>query len=187
MVKVRVNPSEADSPTAQEAKDAICDLIAAAGGVFYGKVRLHKAFYFAHLFYWRDGEGVLTSHPVVRLPQGPFIDDGERLISELRRDGMLTIGSVPVGPYQETVYKLATERSVETDTPRGRAIRQAVDLVVNRSAVELSDLTHEYSLSWQQTENGREMDIYIDLLDDEHLAQIRREIATLRQSQESDV
>jgi hypothetical protein len=102
----------------------------------------------------------------------------------LKSEGVLTVGSVPIGPYQETVYKLTSDRPVEMDTPRGRAIRQAVDLVINRSAVELSELTHEYSLSWQQTENGREMDIYIDLVDEDHLAQIKREIADFRQSQE---
>jgi hypothetical protein len=184
MARVRVDLPSVRTPSAQEAKDAICDLIAAAGGVFHGKVRLHKAFYFAHLFYWRDEAGVLTSHPVVRLPQGPFIDDGEHLIQELRRDGILTVGSAPVGPYQETVYRLTAERIVDTETPRWRAIRQAVDFVANRSAIELSELTHEHSLSWQQTENGKEMDIYLDVLDEDQLSAIREQIAEVRRSQE---
>lgn len=173
------------NPSAQDAKETICDLIAVAGGVLNGKVRLHKAFYFAHLFYWRDGEGVLTDHPIVRLPQGPFIDDGERLISELARDGVLTIGSAPVGPFQETVYRLETQRAVDPATPRGRAIREAIELVSSRSAAELSELTHEHSVSWQNTENGREMDIYLDLLSEEALDQMRREIAELREHEES--
>lgn len=180
MVKVPGLAGVVASGSEQDAKETICDLIAAAGGVLFGKVRLHKAFYFAHLFYFRDGVGVLTDHPIVRLPQGPFIDNGERLIDELRRDGVLTIGSAPVGPYQETVYKLVPPRTIDPDTPRGRAILQAVELVVNRSAVELSELTHEYSVSWQNTENGREMDIYLDLLSDDSLSEMRREIAEIR-------
>lgn len=174
----------AGNRSAQEAKDTICDLIAAADGVMRGKVRLHKAFYFAHLFHWRDAEGVLTAHPIVRAPQGPFIDDAERLIEELRRDEVLSISTAPVGPFQETVYRLEEPRTVDPGTPRGRAIHQAVELVLNRSAVELSELTHEHSVSWQTTENGREMDIYLDLLSDEQLSEMRREIAEVRAGQE---
>ena len=173
------------APAWGDAKETICDLIAAAGGVLHGKVRLHKAFYFAHLFYFRDGEGLLTDHPIVRLPQGPFIDDGERLLDELRAEGVIVTGAAPVGPYQETVYKLVPSRSVDASTARGRAILQAVELVANRSAVELSELTHEHSVSWQTTENGREMDIYLDLLPDETLADMRRDIARIREGEEA--
>lgn len=167
-----------------EAKEAILDLIAAAGGVFHGKVRLHKAFYFAHLFYWRDGAGVLTSHPIVRAPQGPFIDDAERLLQELQGDGEIVMSTAPVGPFEETVYHLHAARTVGRDTPRGRAIYQAVDFVVNRSAAELSDITHEHSITWQTTENGREMDIYLDLLSSDARAKMRSEIAELRAREE---
>jgi hypothetical protein len=168
-----------------EAKETICDLIAAAGGVFNGKVRLHKAFYYAHLFYWREGDGVLTAHPIVRAPQGPFIDEAERLIDELVGEGALAVGTAPVGPFQETVYHLQAGRDVDPASPRGRAIRQAVDFVVNRSAAELSDLTHEHSVSWQSTENGREMDIYLDVLPAETLAEMRREIDAVRAREEA--
>ncbi len=170
--------------TRDEAKNAILDLIAAAGGVFHGKVRLHKAFYFAHLFYWRDGTGVLTAHPIVRAPQGPFIDDAERLLDELQRDGFLAMSTAPVGPFEETVYHLSQPRTIARDTPRGRAIFQAVDFVVNRSAAELSDLTHEHSITWQTTENGREMDIYLDLVPSDDLARMRSQIAELRAREE---
>ncbi|HET7229521.1 MAG TPA: hypothetical protein VFJ16_05930 [Longimicrobium sp.] len=180
MVNGRAPSGSYAAASAREAKETICDLIAAAGGVLHGKVRLHKAFYFAHLFYFGDGKGILTDHPIVRLPQGPFIDHGERLIDELRREGVLTIASAPVGPFQETVYKLEAPRAVDPETARGRAILRAVELVANRSAAELSELTHEHSISWQNTENGREMDIYLDLLSDDVLATMRREIAELR-------
>ncbi len=63
----------------EQAKTLICDIIAAAGGKLVGKVRLHTAFYYAHLYYWQRGTGVLTSYPVVRLPFGPAIDDGPGL------------------------------------------------------------------------------------------------------------
>jgi len=182
MVATPQSATSASIPSAQEAKDAICDLIAAAGGVFRGKVRLHKAFYFDHLFYWREGEGVLTDHPVVRAPQGPFIDHAEWLLRELKDDGIISIGSAPVGPFQETVYRLEAPRSIDMNSARGRAIRQAVELVDNRTAVELSELTHQYSVSWQTTDNGREMDIYLDLLAEDEIARMQQEIAEFRRS-----
>jgi hypothetical protein len=123
---------------------------------------------------------VLTDHPVVRAPQGPFIDNAEWLLRELIRDGILVTSSAPVGPFQETVYRLTVPRTVDPNSPRGRAIRQAVELVDNRSAVELSELTHQYSVSWRNTENGREMDIYLDLLSEEEIARMRSEIAEFR-------
>jgi len=163
-----------------EAKETILDLIAAAGGVLHGKVRLHKAFYAAHLYYWKDGEGVLTTHPIVRLPHGPFIDDAERLLGELVSDGEITVDFAPAGPFQESVYRLESKRPVERHTARGRAIYQAVDFVLSRSASELSDLTHEHSISWQTTENGREQDIYLDVLPAEELAEMRQLIQEAR-------
>jgi uncharacterized phage-associated protein len=179
-----MNTKDRRAISAGEAKEAILDIIAAAGGVFHGKVRLHKAFYFAHLYYWRDGEGVLTSHPIVRAPQGPFIDEAERILQELQHEGALAVTTAPVGPFEETVYHLQAPRSLSRDSARGRAIYQAVDFVVNRSAAELSDITHEHSITWQTTENGREMDIYLDIVPSESLARMRREIAKVRGREE---
>lgn len=181
------NSDDARIASRNEAKDAILDLIAAAGGVFNGKVRLHKAFYFAHLFHWRDAAGVLTAHPIVRAPQGPFIDGAEGLLAELEQEGVLAIGAAPVGPFLESIYHLQVSRTVDRATPRGRAIYQAVDFVLNRSAAELSDLTHEHSVSWQTTDNGREMDIYLDVLPPDELAAMRREIGELREREARSV
>lgn len=155
-----------------EAKSVICDLIAAAGGVFCGTVRLNKAFYFAHLYYWRDDGNVLTDYPIVRLPKGPCIDDYEVLLEELAAEGQITISTRPLGPYTETVYRLAEDRTLESDGPRAAAILRAVEFVESHSALELSDITHEYSRSWQETPNGKEMDIYADLLSDREIWEI---------------
>ena len=50
----------------EQAKTLICDIIAAAGGKLVGRVRFHKAFCYAHRYYWQRGTGVLTSYPVDR-------------------------------------------------------------------------------------------------------------------------
>jgi hypothetical protein len=129
----------------EEAKQLICEIVAAAGGKLVGKVRLHKAFYYAHLYYWQRGAGVLTSHPVVRLPFGPAIDDGANIVAQLVEEGQLRVTQQPNGPYKDSVFE---------------------ELVKSKTAVELSEETHLFSRSWQDSQNGEELDIYVDLLDD---------------------
>jgi hypothetical protein len=41
-----------------QAKQLICDIVAAAGGKLVGKVRLHKVFYYSHVYSrsWQEGK-----------------------------------------------------------------------------------------------------------------------------------
>lgn len=163
------------------AKEVICELIAAAGGALRGKVRLNKAFYFAHLYYWRDANGVLTEYPIVRLPLGPCIDDANDLLKELVHEERLSISSVPIGPFEENVYRLLdTTLSFDSSTPRGRAISEAIEFVEGKTAAELSEITHEHSPSWRSTPNGQEMSIYLDLVDEDELRTIRKKLESVR-------
>src|SRR5581483_9784151 len=73
------------------ARDVVLEIIRSADGEWVGKTRLHKAFYFAHLYYAAERPRLLTSHAIARLPQGPGIQGGDELISELIRDGLLTV------------------------------------------------------------------------------------------------
>lgn len=166
--------------SAESAKAVICELLAAAGGTLSGKVRLNKAFYFAHLYYWRDAAGVLTDYPIVRMPFGPGINAGSDLLGELEEAGVLEITTQPNGPYQEYVYRLLRDVHLEPDTPRTEAIREAITLVKGRTAVELSELTHDYSRSWQTTPDGTEMDIYADLLSDEEFEAARAAVQRIK-------
>ena len=53
-----------------------------------------------------------------------------------------------------------------TNSLRYQAIEDAVELVKSKTAVELSEETHVFSRSWHESQNGEELDIYVDLLDD---------------------
>ncbi len=171
-------------PSGEAAKDVICELIAASGGVLRGKLRLNKAFYFAHLFYWQEADDVLTDYPVVRLPNGPAVDDLDTLLLELAADNRIVVARAWNGPYRENVYHYAGSPATEdAQTPRTRAIRQAVDLVEGHTAAELSEMTHEHSWSWQNTSNGSELNIYLDVLSDEQRAEIARGIEEMRSAQ----
>lgn len=159
---------------ANQAKQLIRDIVGVAGGELAGKVRLHKAFYMAHLFFWKEQEGLLTDYPIVRLPNGPGIDHGDDLIEELEQEGVLELGTRKVGPYSETVFRLVASIEIEPNNPRYDAIRKAVDWVKRKTATKLSEETHVWSRSWRNGVDGEELDIYLDLLTDERYEQIRR-------------
>jgi hypothetical protein len=155
------------------AKRLILEILAAAGGRLRGKVRLHKAFYLAHLYYWRHRRGALTDYPVVRLPFGPGIEDAPSLILELEAEGGVSLGTRVTGPYTEAVFNLLVPIKVDKKTPRYAAIKQAVDYVKKRTAVQLSEETHVFSRSWQEAGNGDELNIYLDLLTDEEYERVK--------------
>src|SRR5712691_3651317 len=94
------------------AQDLILEILRSAEGELTGKTRLHKAFYFAHLYYAGKKPGLLTSHPIARMPNGPGIHEGDELISEMVRNGLVIVEPIHEGPYPECRYRLtAPDRS----------------------------------------------------------------------------
>lgn len=156
------------------AKTLILEILAAAGGRLTGKVRLHKAFYIAHLYYWRDQKGALTDYPVVRLPFGPGIDDAPALVNELQDEGAIEIKTRSSDLYPETVFKLLAELKLDRKSARFAAIKHAVSYVKKRSAVQLSEETHVFSRTWQEASDGDELNIYLDLLTDEQYQRVKQ-------------
>lgn len=155
----------------EQAKDVICQILAAAGGELKKKTALYKAFYYAHLYYWQEYEGTLTDYPIVRMPSGPGIDNGGGLLQELEAEGRICSEFYPVGPFIEHAFVLTQPYMVDPSDPRYRAVEKAVDFVKEKSSTELSQITHDYSRSWLQSMDGEELNIYIDLLgDDEYIA-----------------
>jgi hypothetical protein len=65
---------------------------------------------------------------------------------------------------------------VDLSNPRYRAVEKAVKWVEGKTAPELSRETHDYSRSWQMGSDGDELNIYVDLMDDEEYASMRRRI-----------
>ncbi len=161
----------------EQAKEVICLILAAAGGELKKKVALYKAFYYAHLYYWRESEGTLTDYPIVRMPQGPGIDDAKNLLEELETEGRIRICKEQYGPYHEYAYALKQPYTIDPNDARYRAIEKAVEFVKDRSTAELSQITHDYSRSWQQAANGEELNIYIDLLEEEEYAALRQRLS----------
>ena len=152
-----------------------------SGDEITGKIRLFKAFYFTHLFFACDFPGLLTEWPIVRMPHGPGIEDFDQLIDRLVKHGALETADVKVGPYPSTRYR-ATGQAPPYDplSPDAlSAIRTAIEFVANKTGAQLSDLTHEFSISWMEANDGEELSIYKDLQDTEEHAELKAAVDEL--------
>jgi hypothetical protein len=164
------------------AKQVLVELIRAAGGEWTGKTKLYKAYYLAHLYYAETEPGYLTNWPVVKMPYGPGIECGDELLNELVLCGVLVRQHTLVGPYTATAYRLTGKA-----LPGGalsqqavRAIELAVNFVKEKGAAELSDLTHEFSRSWNSAQEGQELNIYVDLISDDEFDAREQRLSTLK-------
>ncbi len=88
------------------AKEVILEILRVGDGEWSGKVKLHKAFYFAHLYYANEQPGFLTDWPIAKLQHGPGIHEDEPLIWGMVDEGLLEIELVHEGPYPEYRYRL---------------------------------------------------------------------------------
>ncbi|MBN1909414.1 MAG: hypothetical protein JW818_06725 [Pirellulales bacterium] len=161
-----------------QAKRVILEIVRQSpGDEIEGKIRLFKAFYFAHLYYAMKSADYLTDWPIVKMPLGPGIDDFPGLIGELVAEGLLTQEQTMVGPYRTTLYR-ATERfpAQPLSAEAVAAIHDAVTFVADKTGAQLSDITHEFSYSWNQSELGDEQNIYQDLLSDEQREENRKRV-----------
>ena len=148
---------------------------------FTGKLKLFKAFYFAHLYFARSFSGLLSEWPIVRMPRGPGIDRFDELLHKLTQEGVLKIEPVMVGPFPSTKYK-ATGKQPPYDPlseDAVTAIQEAVTFVADKTAAELSAITHDLSRSWNETKAGVELSIYTDLLSDEDHGALKSGLAEL--------
>ncbi len=164
----------------EQAKRLILKLVCQAGRKgLAGRVRLYKAFYYAHLLYLLR-EGVpLTGWDLVHMPYGPGVEDGDELISELVEAQTLVATTERVGPYPTNRYTLgpaADRRQLKpASAVEGEIIEEAVKYVTGKTAVALSAELHEFSRSWLATSNGDPLDVALDTMTDEEYARLRLE------------
>ena len=128
------------------AKQVILDILRAGDGEWSGKVKLHKAFYFAHLYYANEHPGFLTDWPIAKLQHGPGIHEDESLIWGMVDEGLLEVELVHEGPYPEYRYRLTAKgRQEGSDIPNDAhlAIEKAAPknpAAVSHSATKANDL-----------------------------------------------
>lgn len=164
--------------TREQAKAVILGIIDAAGECFAGQVRLYKAFWAAHLYHHHREAGELTGHPVVRMPHGPGIDDGEAILAELVAANRLRKTEQPCGPYTEQVFHLTGDAPQLGEAQR-RSILEAVAWVNGRSGAELSQFTHEHSREWNRRPDGVEMTVALDAMSEPEYQAMKKRQASV--------
>lgn len=133
-----------------QAKLVIAHIVREAGGTLQNKTNLFKAFYYAHRRYVELYGADLTLWPIVRMPNGPGIDDADSLLSEI---GSLTVDEVDVGPHTAKQFTL-TEDPAPLGSDALEAIAYGVKMVLNRTAANVSDQSHADSEDWRVGRNG---------------------------------
>jgi hypothetical protein len=116
------------------------------------------------LFFEREQIGYLSDWPIIHMPRGPGIGDVEMLLDELVKAKRIEVVKVPEGPYERSTYRSMTTEP--EDLPKGaiEAIREAVEYVENKSVSDLTEITHEFSNSWNNSKENDELNIYLDLV-----------------------
>ncbi len=164
------------------AKNVILDILRVGDGEWSGKVKLHKAFYFAHLYYANERPGFLTDCPIAKLQHGPGIQNDEPLIREMEAEGLLEVELVHEGPYPEYRYRLTEKGRQEASRipdDAHLAIEKAALFCKSQTASELSFLTHERSRSWNAGKMGDILNIYIDTIPDDEYEPRQRQMSQL--------
>ena len=154
----------------QRAQTLVLELVnRSRNNQFLGKTRLFKAFYLAHLYFARSADTYLTEWPIVHMPMGPGIGKFDVLIRDLVERGDLEVELVDEGPYVEYQFHSGVEPDISV-LPNGAvdAISKSLDYIANKTAGQLSAEAHERSRAWRDAQSGEELNIYIDLLDDDH-------------------
>src|SRR5437588_6601913 len=109
------------------ARDVVLGLIRKAPkGIWKGKTKLFKAFYFAHLYYARSYPGILTDWPIARMPEGPGIHNASELFEALVQEGYLIVEGIEDGPYPEFCYRITEKGRKSLILPKDA--QEAIDL-----------------------------------------------------------
>lgn len=110
---------------------------------------------------------------MVHMPNGPGIDNAQELIDELMEAGVLREVVGNGDRTRERVYTIEGVVPIEEDVDKLDAIRRAVAWANGLTEKELKDGSH--NRSWRESESGEEQNIFIDVLGDERVDEIRRE------------
>jgi len=165
----------APQPSKERAEQLILEILRQAGG-WLGRTKLYKAFWLAHLYYANENLGFLSDWPVVRMPKGPGINDGTRLLRDLAEAGAIETEEGCIGPFPEKRSRLLDGGYRPALDPAGvAAVQSALAFIAEcGTAKDLSDWSHGFSRSWRETPDGYELDIYSDQIpDDEYLERKR--------------
>lgn len=158
-------------PDKDRAKRIILEIVRQAGGEL-GRTKIYKAFWLAHLIYDESEPGFLSDWPIVKMPNGPGIDDGKELLTELERAGLVETVPAQKGGHTEYGCRLVDSTpDLGFQEAETNAIRKAVEMVKEPTASRISEISHDVSRAWREAKMGDQLNIYADgESDDEYKA-----------------
>lgn len=156
------------------AKAIIVEIIRQNGGVLTNKTNLFKAFWKSHVASAAAGRRPLSVYPIARMPQGPGIDDFDRLLGELLTETAIATETVMVGSFQAFEFTLLDENaySDQLSSDDKLSISEGVQYAAGKTATEVSERSHVDSRSWQTTSSGREIDPDLDSMTDDEFRKL---------------
>jgi len=172
------------TPNRERAERVILEIIRQSGGQL-GKTMLFKAFWLSHLFYSKKAPGYLTDWPIVRMPNGPGIHRADTLIDDLVARGKLLRAYEAKGPFTENSCRL-TEKAIDGELSEDAvaAIIEAVEFLQQHTNTSISELSHEFSRSWNSLPNGEELNIYSDMIPDDVYEERRKQLVEMKKAYE---
>lgn len=158
-----------------KAKAVLLEAALAAGREGIQRTNHYKVFWLAHLFHMLSAGTLLTQWSIVKMPQGPGVDQGQALLDELEAEAMLVVGQRAKGPYLSMPASVPRERLERAEavvrehlSPQEReSIHEALACVGPDDASTASRWSHKVSRSWKAAELGQTLDIFADLYVDD--------------------
>lgn len=130
-----------------------------------GAVRLNKVLWFADMFTYHETGKSMTGERYVKRDRGPVPKTILRTLEALQNEGKVSVF--------EPEFDFDIRRFTSNAPPSGsslsdrekRMVDRLLDAVCDRSANEISDLTH--GTSWRLTAQGEEIPLYATFADRE--------------------
>ena len=130
----------------------------------FGLTKLYKILFFADFAAFRDHEKKITEAVYVKAPRGPMPDGAAAVIRELVDAGDAEVRVLAPGSYEEQRLTPLRDLDVSLFTPEElRRVDELCDRFHDASALDLSDLSHEF-VGWNAAPMGgriREESVFV--------------------------
>lgn len=118
-------------------------------------MQLVKLVYFAYGWYWVIANDRLINERIQAWEYGPVVPS---IYHEFKRFGNRPINGfaselTPVGDGNSFTFQLDDPRIPESDTVARQLIKRVWDVYKGFSAIQLSQMTHEFGTPWAETPN----------------------------------
>lgn len=138
----------------------------------FGKTKLVKLLYYADFTSFRESGQPITGHKYVKLPNGPFPDNLNRLLGEMQRAGEIRPVDDPFTGYPRPQQRYIPLRRAELGNFTAQDIALVDELIRkfwSYSGTEMANMTH--GIAWEVAEPNEAIPYEASILTDEEITQ----------------